>query len=48
MEEILSKTYSGTFEEMIEEEFGIHLDKKILRFWLKENGIEFDFYSWLT
>ncbi len=48
MEEILSKTYSGTFEEMIEEEFGIHLDKKILRFWLKDNGIEFEFYSWLT
>lgn len=48
MEDILSQLYSGTFEEMIEEEFGIHLDKKIMRLWLNENGIEFDFYSWLS
>lgn len=48
MEDVLSQTCSGTFKEMIEEEFGIHLDKKIMRLWLQQNGIEFEFNSWLT
>lgn len=37
----------GTLESMIEEEFGIHLDKKSMKLWLDSNGIAYDFNSWV-
>ena len=47
MAAILSRTNKGTLEQMIEMEFGIHLDKKNLRKWLDENSIEYKFCSWI-
>ncbi len=44
----LEQTHSGTLRDMIEAEFGIHLDKKSLRLWLDENGIEYEFFSWVS
>lgn len=47
-EAILSQTHEGTLEEMIEEEFGIHLNKKNIREWFEDNGIEFEYFSWMS
>ena len=46
--DILSRTHNGSLEHMIEEEFGIHLDKKSLREWLDENNIEYNYFSWTS
>ena len=46
--DILSQSNSGTLEQMIESEFGIHLDeKRSMKVWLDENGIEYEFFSWV-
>ncbi len=45
---VLSRTHKGSLEQMIEMEFGIHLDKKNLRKWLDENRIEYKFFSWTS
>ena len=44
---ILSRSNSGSLEQMIEAEFGIHLDKKSAKQWLDENGVEYEFFSWV-
>lgn len=38
----------GALERMIEAEFGIHLDKKSIRLWFRQNSIEFEFFSWVS
>ena len=42
-----SKSASRTLEDLIEAEFGIHLDKKSMQMWFDENGITYDFCSWV-
>ena len=44
---ILSQSNSGSLKQMIETEFGIHLDKKSAKLWLDENGVEYEFFSWV-
>ena len=46
--DILSRTNNGSLENMIEKEFGIHLDKKSLSRWLDENGIHCKFFTWTS
>ena len=45
--DILSQTNSGSLEEMIEAEFGISLDKVSVKQWLDDNGVEYEFFSWI-
>ena len=45
--DILSRSNSGSLEHMIEAEFGIHLDKKSAKLWLDENGVKYEFFSWV-
>ena len=45
--DILSQSNSGSLEQMIEAEFGIHLDKKSAKQWLDDNGVEYEFFSWV-
>ena len=45
--DILSRSNSGSLEHMIEAEFGIHLDKKSAKQWLDDNGVEYEFFSWV-
>ncbi len=45
---ILSETHDGTLKEMIEEEFGIHLDKKSLSLWMDSKGIEYEYFTWTS
>ncbi|MBQ3369780.1 MAG: hypothetical protein IJG48_02040 [Mogibacterium sp.] len=43
----LSANNSGSLEQMITEEFGIHLDKKSMKMWLDQNDIKYEFNSWV-
>ena len=45
--DILSLSNSGSLEQMIEAEFGIHLDKKSMKQWLDDNGVNYEFFSWV-
>lgn len=45
--DILSQSNNDSLEKMIESEFGIHLDKKSIMQWLDENGVEYEFFSWV-
>ena len=45
--DILSRSNSGSLQHMIEAEFGIHLDKKSAKQWLADNGVEYEFFSWV-
>ncbi|MBR3124899.1 MAG: hypothetical protein IKF42_05665 [Mogibacterium sp.] len=45
--DILSCSNNGTLEQMIESAFGIHLDKLSPKQWLDENGVEYEFFSWV-
>ena len=45
--DILSRSNRGSLKQMIEAEFGIHLDKKSAKLWLDENGVEYEFFSWV-
>lgn len=45
--DILSRTNTGSLEQMIAEEFGVHLDKKSAKQWLDDNGVEYEFFSWV-
>ena len=45
--DILSQSNCGSLGQMIEEEFGIHLDKKSMKQWLDDNGVEYEFFSWV-
>lgn len=47
MAAILSGTHEGSLAQMIAEEFGVHLDKKSAMQWLRDNGIEYEFFSWV-
>lgn len=47
LREYLEKNNSGTLEEMIISEFGIHLDKKSFSAVCNENGIEYDLKTWI-
>ena len=44
----LSEKHSGTLEQMIEEEFGIHLDQKSISMWMESCGIKYEFFSWTS
>lgn len=46
--DILSRTHNGSLEQMIEMEFGIHLDKKSLCEWLDENCIKYKYFFWTS
>jgi hypothetical protein len=48
MTRILSMSQAGSLEQMIAAEFGRHLDKKSIRLWLNANGIEYEFFSWVS
>ncbi len=45
---ILSEKHTGSLREMIIAEFVVYLDKGSLYNWMKENDIEFDFWSWVS
>lgn len=45
---VLAKTHTGSLEQMIAAEFGIHLDKKSMKQWFDDNGIEYEFFSWIS
>lgn len=47
LREYLEKNNSGTLEEMIINEFGIHLDKKSFAAVCKEQGIEYQLNTWI-
>lgn len=44
----LAENNQGSLEQMIEAEFGIHLDMKPFGQWLKDNGINYEFFSWIS
>ena len=44
----LAETHPGTLEQMIKAEFGIHLDQKSISMWMDENGIRYEFFSWMS
>ena len=46
--EKLSETHTGTFEEMLMEEFGVHLDRHSISLWMESRGIKYDFFSWTS
>lgn len=46
--DILSRTHKGSLVQMIEKEFGIHLDQKSLSKWLDENDIEYKYFFWTS
>ena len=46
MESLLSKTWKTNLEEMITEEFGIHLAG--FGKWLDENDIKYKYFTWTT
>ena len=45
--DILSRSNSGSLEQLIAAEFGIHLDRQSPKLWLDKNGIEYEFFSWV-
>ena len=46
--DILARTQTGTLEDMMKKEFGIHLEKKSLSKWLDENDIEYKYSCWTS
>ncbi len=47
LREYLAQNNSGTLEEMIINEFGIHLDKKSFAAVCKEQGVEYKLNTWI-
>lgn len=43
----LAENNQGSLEQTIEAEFGIHLDGGFDQ-WLKDNEIEYEFFSWIS
>jgi hypothetical protein len=37
-----------SLDQVIEEEFGVHLDKKNFGKWLQENEIKYDYFCWTS
>ena len=45
---ILSEKHTVNLQEMIIAEFGKYLDRGSLYNWMREKGIQFDFWSWVS
>lgn len=48
LEDALSQVQSGTLEEMIEKEFGVHLTKKNFKEWLQDRQIDYEYFFWTS
>lgn len=44
----LMKSHSGSMEEMLVDEFGIHMDKRSFASTCDENGIQYELFTWIS
>ena len=46
--EKLSESHTGTFAQMLEEEFGISLDRQSISKWMDSRGIRYGSFFWTS
>ena len=44
----LSANHAGTLRQMMEQEFGVCLEKKSFQMWLDANGIKYELFVWIS
>lgn len=45
---VFRKKNISSLKQLIEDEFGPHLDKKSISLWMDMKGIEYEFFSWTS